>query len=511
MNGDGGVGQSRLGPARLADLVAGAPDGVLVVAHDGRIAYANAEAERLFGYGQGALVGLPVEELLPPEYRAVHEAHRGHYSAAPATRPMGSGLDLRGLRSDGNSFPVDISLSPLEVEGSIWVTAFVRDVSEARRAAARSSAVAELTQALLRGTPMREVLKLIAEQARLLLEASICWVLGEASEGLPRVLAASGASPSGEEASELVGTTAAPASAAAAASASDEAVLAADLSGEGDEGREPPGPWQGLGPALYAPLRAEEQPFGVLCVARRWGAPGFSPADMEVLRRFADQAALALKHAELRSDLEELRLAADRERIARDLHDTVIQSLFATGMGLQATLSRVQAFDVRERIERAIDDLDGVVRAIRSTIFELQSPREGSLRRLVLDMAGDASSSLGFVPEVRFEGPVDITVPEAVAADLLPTLREALSNAARHARATSVQVLVAVGDELLLEVRDDGVGLGADPAGQDPEAREGGNGLENMRQRAKSLGGSCALEPAPGRGAVLRWRVPLGS
>lgn len=515
------------GAAWFRDLVAGAPDGVLVVAGDGQVVYANAEAERLFGYAPGELVGIGVDTLVPPDARSAHSAHRLSYASQPRTRLMGSGLDLMACRRDGTTFPVDVSLSPLEAGGDSWVTAFVRDVSEAKRSAARSSAIAELTQALLRGTPRSEVLELIAAHARSLADATICWVIGDMRDGGPRVLAASGEAASGEAASDLVGMRVSPASPAAAAVSSDDPVLSSDLSGEGDEGRALPGPWQGLGAALYAPLRAEEHPFAVLCVARRWGAEAFGKADADVLRRFADQAALALQYAELRSDLEQLTLAADRERIARDLHDTVIQSLFATGMGLQAVLRLVQAApEVRDRIERSIDDLDAVVRGIRSTIFELRPAGDTAIRQKVLDVASEAAGSLGFVPRVRFEGPLDVMVPEDASAELLPTLREALSNVARHACAGLAEVLLVAGEDLVLEVSDDGVGPGRSgvagsgtgapgpaelsrDAGRDTQ-EAGGQGLANMQARASRLGGTCVLEARPGGGAVLRWSVPLG-
>ncbi len=455
------------------DLVDSAPDGVIAVDPEGRIVYANSQADSMFGYSAGAMLGLEVEDLLPHHMRSDHTRRRSTYASEPRKRAMGSGLDIVGRRSDGVLIPLDISLSPMSGRGSeVFVTAFVRDVSEARRTAARMEAVAELTQALLRGRPPAQVLQLVADRARSLLDAAHCWVLGDVDGSEARVIAGSG--------------------------------YFEKRRARGEHGDEP-----ALGPALHAPLKVEGRVIAMLAVARSWGAPEFSEPDAEVLGRFADQAALALHYGELRGDIEALRLAADRERIARDLHDTVIQRLFATGMGLQAALSLVQAPEVRERVERAVDDLDGVVRGIRSTIFELQATAASTLRRQVLELVGEYSRVLGFAPTVRFEGAVDSSVPEEVRFEMMPTLREALANVARHAGASAAEVTVTVDEMVVLEVADDGKG----PHGTRTARRSGvdrGHGLANMADRAARMGGYCALRARPGGGSLLHWEVPLG-
>jgi PAS domain S-box-containing protein len=196
-----------------------------------------------------------------------------------------------------------------------------------------------------------------------------------------------------------------------------------------------------------------------------------------------------------------LAVADDRERIARDLHDTVIQRLFAAGLSLQATASRTDE-GVRDRIENIVDDLDQTIRDVRTAVFSLQSsrPSERGLRGLLLDVTSDARTTIGFEPRVQFDGPVE-SIDESVAEHLVPVLREALSNVAKHAKASEVRVSVAVGSNVELTVADNGVGV--------PDAVFGGNGLDNLRSRAESMGGHCEVTPRNGGGSVVHWSVPV--
>lgn len=223
--------------------------------------------------------------------------------------------------------------------------------------------------------------------------------------------------------------------------------------------------------------------------------------DRGLLISFADHAALALDRAQAVSDREELAVISDRERIARDLHDVVIQRLFAIGMQLQAASLRGAPDGVRERLEQAVLDLDGTIRDVRATIFELQAHGSGSLRADLRALARDYVPVLGFSPTVRTSGPVDTAVTGPVRDQLLPVLREALSNVARHAHASRAEVELVVGDgELCLVVQDDGVGMG-------PDATQ--SGLRNARRRATALGGVLELDAREPQGMALRWRVPL--
>ncbi|HET9773302.1 MAG TPA: ATP-binding protein, partial [Acidimicrobiia bacterium] len=220
----------------------------------------------------------------------------------------------------------------------------------------------------------------------------------------------------------------------------------------------------------------------------------------------AAAAGVAIENARLHLRVQEMALVEDRERIARDLHDTVIQRLFATGLSLQGTARLAQRPEVGARIQAAVEDLDLTVKHIRTVIFGLETAaaRGGApgVRERVMTLAGEARGALGYLPDVLFEGAVDTLVDDNAGRELLATLREALSNVARHARATRVEVKVAAGDELVLTVTDDGQGLPADRP-------VGGLGLRNMASRAENLGGRCEVRSPPGGGAVVEWVVPL--
>ncbi len=321
-----------------------APDGIVIADDTGVIVFANAMACRLFGYEGTSLVGEAVEVLLPEEFRAGHVAHRTAYTSRPRTRPMGSGLDLRGRRQTGEEFPVEISLSPVVTKEHVFVVAIVRDVTDRRRAA--------------------------------------------------------------------------------------EELMAAH---------------------------------------------------------------------------EELALVDDRERIARDLHDTVIQRLFAVGLSLQGALIHANDAAIANRIELAIDEIDGTIRDIRTAIFSLharRSPTAGP-RDDVLATAREAARALGFEPQVHFDGPVDTAMSPSVHENLLPTLREALSNMTKHAHAQHAWIdLVTDGSSMILRVSDDGIGIPDDVV-------SGGRGLGNMRERADALGGTCDVSARAGGGTVVEWKVPL--
>ena len=221
-----------------------------------------------------------------------------------------------------------------------------------------------------------------------------------------------------------------------------------------------------------------------------------------LLETFAGQAAIALELAERRRDVERLVVLEDRDRIAKDLHDTVIQRLFAVAMTLMSAIKITQKRDVAVRVQRAVDDLDDTIRQIRSTIFALQaSPEdEPTLRSRLYGVVDGAVEGLGFSPGVRLDGLLDIVVDDVTGDHLVAVLREALSNVARHAGAGSVEVRVSAGADLVLCVVDDGVGIGV-------SGRR--SGLKNMADRAEGLGGEFEVRAREGGGTVLEWRVPL--
>jgi len=200
----------------------------------------------------------------------------------------------------------------------------------------------------------------------------------------------------------------------------------------------------------------------------------------------------------------ELVLVDDRERIARDLHDTVIQRLFAVGLSLQGAASRAGPAPALERMRQAIDDIDDTIRDIRSAIFALHTRRPGGagLRDDVIAIVAEATRPLGFEPDVTFDGPIDSAASDAMQEHLTATLREALSNVAKHAKATQVSVDVTIeATDLVLRVVDNGIGIG--------EPASSGSGLANIRERAEGLGGRCDVSSPDGSGTTLVWRVPV--
>ncbi|MBR7834866.1 GAF domain-containing protein [Actinospica durhamensis] len=261
-----------------------------------------------------------------------------------------------------------------------------------------------------------------------------------------------------------------------------------------------------LGPAILVPLGGPEQVRGVLAVARAAGAADFAGPVPQLVSDLAGQAAVVLELADRRRDSELLSLYADRDRIGRDLHDLAIQRLFATSMSLQGAYKITQKPAVAKRIAQAITDLDDTIKVIRSTIFALHSHELAlkdapSVRAEVLECCERVAEQLGFNPSVRFSGPVDTLVSEEVGEQLVAVLREALSNAARHARASKVDVALTVdGTTATLTVADDGVGI---PAGR---ARR--SGLANLADRAARLGGGFAVAPGVDGGTVLTWTAP---
>jgi signal transduction histidine kinase len=218
---------------------------------------------------------------------------------------------------------------------------------------------------------------------------------------------------------------------------------------------------------------------------------------------FAAQAGIVLELAEHRYDSERLAVLQDRDRIARDLHDLVIQRLYATGMSLQGTVPLIVRPEVADRVSTAVDALDETIREIRSAIFSLQSHsdvKRNGLRAKILEVVEEMTVPLGFAPSLRLVGLLDEDVPAEVGEQMLVALREALANAARHAGASSVDVTVGCGSDLVLRVRDNGKGLGK-------STRR--SGLANLAERARGLGGVLRVESHEDGGTDLEWRVPI--
>ncbi|WP_460356681.1 GAF domain-containing sensor histidine kinase [Mycobacterium sp. ZZG] len=256
----------------------------------------------------------------------------------------------------------------------------------------------------------------------------------------------------------------------------------------------------GPGPALVLPLRTAETVAGVLVAVRPQPAPPFNGDDLDMMAAFVDQAALAWQLASTQRQLRELDVLSDRDRIARDLHDHVIQRLFAVGLALQGTIPRARAADVQERLTECVDDLQQVIQEIRTAIFDLHGGQGGSTRlRQRLDEAVAQFTTPTLHTTVQYKGP--LSVVDGVLADHAEAvLREAVSNAVRHAAATTLDVSVTASDQLCIEVVDNGRGIPADITG---------SGLNNLQQRAVEADGMFTVDPVPSGGTRLRWCAPL--
>lgn len=259
-----------------------------------------------------------------------------------------------------------------------------------------------------------------------------------------------------------------------------------------------------LGPARIVPMTARGHALGVLFVGRRPQAPPLTPRDSAMVDAFARQAAIALELADSQEHRRGLAVHRDRERIARDLHDLVIQRLFGTGLTVQSLRPQLPA-ELRATGDEVVAELDTAIRDLRSAIFALERPGgTDGLRGRIVDVVRSAAPALGFEPRIRLEGPLDTVVPERVAVHLTSVLAEALTNVARHAQARSAWIRVrARAEEITVEVSDDGLGPPKGPAVP-------GNGLRNMRSRAVELGGGLVLQEGSEGGTRLTWSVPLG-
>ena len=428
----------------------------------GQILLANRQVEQLFGYGRGDLLGRSVDDLLPESLRQVHRAHRTRYRAEPRIRTMGAGLHLLGRRSDGSEFPVEISLSPIKTDDGLRVVAAIRDITDRMRTEAEAREVRDILDATRDGVFIFDADTLCFTYVN----QGACDQVGYSSAELL----------------QMTMLHIAPDFTEAKLRALLEPLERGDVSST-------------TFVTVHRRRDGSDVPVEVVMQAVR-GEEGRPRRYVKIVRDIRERLETEER---LRQVEQDLRLVEDRERIARDLHDIVIQKLFAAGMTIQGVWSRTTEPDQARRLSSVVDDLDDTIREIRSVIFSLQSNRADGLRSDILRIVSEERLVLGFEPRVRFEGPVD-TISESVAAELLASLREALSNVGRHAGASAVEIIVESGENVCLTVLDDGRGI--------PEAVTFGNGIRNLTERATMLGGRCHIGARPGGGTTLEWQVP---
>ncbi|WP_327670999.1 MULTISPECIES: GAF domain-containing protein [unclassified Streptomyces] len=359
-----------------------------------------------------------------------------------------------------------------------------------------------VTTALLSGGDADDALQVVAEQSRHLSDSAAGIVMLPAEEGGMEIVAVDSDGPS---------------AALGVIVPSESEVISELLEGQAvfvDDAATDPRMLTGLaqdyGPSMMLPLQSGGRVLGTLVMTRARGERPFSEAERTLATQFASQAALALVSADAQRDRERLAVLEDRDRIARDLHDLVIQRLFATGMMLETAQRRSVVPEVQAGVGKAVDELDTTIQEIRTAIFALQQgPAEApsGLRTKVLREINMAAVPLGFKPSHRFLGPVDTVVGELTGKHLIAALREALSNAFRHAEADRIDVVVDATvllpdgrQGVRLTVADDGVGI-----------KEGGrrSGLKNLQKRAESLGGaSWHGAGLDGEGTTVVWQAP---
>ncbi|MEV8634844.1 GAF domain-containing sensor histidine kinase [Streptosporangium sp. NPDC051023] len=462
------------------------------------------------------LLGLLIKEPRPLRLAHISD-HPESYGFPPGHPPMGSflGVPIR-VREEvfGNLYLTEKrGGGAFDEEDEAIVVALAtaagvaienaRLYEDSRRREVWLQASSEVTTSLLSGADPGQVLTLIARRARQMAGADLVAVLlpdGAGQQDL-RVIIADGAE--GEQRTAVLQA---------------EAAIGDSLEGQAFSSGRPlmvttpaelPTPvaiaeYVSFGPVAAVPIGPAGAARGVLSLGKRSGRIPFSQAELHTLHAFAGQAAIALELAESRMDAERLGLLEDRDRIARDLHDVVIQRLFAVAMTLMSTVRLVERPEASSRLQNAIDELDATIRQIRSTIFALQTPQhdaEAGLRAQIVGLVEGARGHLGFMPGLQMEGRLEHEVPPEVAEHLLAVLREALSNIVRHAKASQADVRAeTTGDRLTLVVTDNGTGLPQD-------GRR--SGLRNLAERAEQLGGSFSLDSPPQGGTRLEWSVPL--
>jgi signal transduction histidine kinase len=455
------------------------------------------------------LLGLLIKDARPLRLGRISD-HPESYGFPPGHPPMGTflgvpvrvrdevfgNLYLTEKRGGGEFDEEDEAIVIALATAAGVAIENARLYEESRRRETWLQASSEVTTSLLSGADPRQVLAMMAARARQMSDADLVQILlpDETRSSLSVEFA------EGELAEDLAGQTfTLTESTAGEVFTTGRPVTAGELLDSDSPLRE-----LGFGPELLMPIGAGTTVRGVLALAKRAGRLPFSSSELHMLEAFAGQAAIALELAEARRHAERLILLEDRDRIAKDLHDVVIQRLFATAMTLMSTVRLVERPEASARLQHAIDELDETIRQIRSTIFALQTvphDQAPSLRARIVDLVESSRGHLGFMPGLRMEGQLDNRVPEEIAEQVLAVLREALSNVVRHAKASKADVSVEVaGETLTLVVQDNGVGL-----------PEGGrrSGLRNLEERAAALGGGFEVSSPESGGAVLRWSVPV--
>ncbi|TMF88770.1 MAG: PAS domain S-box protein [Chloroflexi bacterium] len=440
---------------------------IFMVDPAGRVASWNSGAERIKGYAAEEILGQPISVFYTPEDVRRRLPERALRVAADKGRFQTEGWRLR---KDGSRFWAEVVITSLRDPGGSLrgFSKITRDATERKRANDRTAAITEIAQALLAGSSSEAVLQLVARRARELVDAAFAVLaVPDAVTGELHTAAVDGKD-------------------------MEDAADVRSLDSESEL-------------AVSVPVVAEGRSLGVLRVANRAGGTALGAADRQVVELCASQAAVAIEYGRARDELRRLDLMEERERIGRELHDGVIQSLFAVGMNLQAAAMRTGDPELEQRIDGSVVEIDRAIRDLRNYIFGLRPGilADRQLAQALQKLAADAERESGVTVVTHIDASVAAQLASR-AADVVQLLREMLSNVTRHAGATTCRVTLSEEQDLaLLEVDDDGRGF--DPK----DGHGGGQGLRNLRERTASLGGSLALESEADQGTTVRIRIPL--
>lgn len=530
----------------LRSMVQSAPVAIVVADERGDIVQINDKLANMFGYTGAELVGKPIETLMPDRYRSGHAGYREEYTANPRQRPMGSGLDLAGRRSDGSEFPIEVGLSYIRSGGRMWVMGAVADITrrkqneeslerrvqertrEIERRRQVSDSLRDILTILNSDRPLDEILQHIVVQASQLLKADASAIYQmedvdtaitiQARCGLPGE-AVAGSLPLPREALDLARNGDAVVVDERAAEAPIGPNRAADdCDGSAEQADDwPSAPALAAGGAALAhpaycaqlavPLRIKDEPYGGLMLY--YVEPRkFSAEEIELAVMFGDQAVLAIENARLRTRAERTAVAAERNRIARDLHDSVTQTLFSATLIAEVLPKLVQrnGKEGMKRLEELRQLTRGALAEMRTLLLELRPATliEVSIDELLRQLT-EAARGRARIP-IDMQLDISEPLPPDAKIAFYYIAQEALNNVAKHARAAEVQVTLsshAAGAEL--HVRDDGQGF--DVMQVTPEHL----GLAIMRERTQSIGGELSILSTPGQGAEIcvRWRPPV--
>jgi len=473
---------------------------IVMLEPDGRLASWNLGAQRITGWHAEEIIGRTMSVLYPAEAVAEGTPEEQLETARRAGRATDEGWRVR---KDGTRFWASVALTALPGEdgGVRGFAKVIRDMTERRQQSSRLEAIAEVTRAILESRQPQEVLQIVAARARELVDSAVASVMVPEENGENMVIRAC----DGELAESLLGSV---------------MPITGSLSGEVLRAREPrmtidasedPRSLRtlaeagGFGPSLIVPLCTEERVFGTVAVSNHRGGTGFNEDDLRSLELFAAQASVALEHGRIRSELQRFAIVEDRERIARELHDGIVQSLFAVGLGLLSAEPMASNEPVKVRIREAVDSIDRIIADLRRYIFGLKPQRVGgeALGHAVAILAGEFQARTQVVTVVEIDSRLEDYAGEQVD-EVVQVAREALSNVARHAGATTCRVSLRYeAPDAVLEIDDDGRGF-------DAEAVPGhGYGLTNLHERAGGLGGSMEISSQPGQGTTMRLQFPV--